>query len=110
VFAFKLVVDELCANIIQYGFEGRTPGVLSLAFEVQDNLARLIIQDDGIFFSPDQVHSPNIEADWNERESGGLGIHFVKELMDNVTYNKTSENLNQFILEKKLNGSNTRKE
>ncbi|MEP6894299.1 MAG: PAS domain S-box protein [Chloroflexota bacterium] len=110
VFAFKLVVDELCANIIQYGYEGRAPGVLSLAFEVQDNRAKLTIQDDGTHFSPDQAQSPAIEADWSEREIGGLGIYFVKELMDNVTYNRTGENLNQFILEKILNESNSKKE
>ena len=34
VFAFKLSVDELCTNIIQYGYEGREPGMLSLSFDV----------------------------------------------------------------------------
>jgi serine/threonine-protein kinase RsbW len=82
-------VDELCANIIQYGFEGREPGLLSLAFDVEGDDARLIIRDDGIHFSPDQAQSPDIEAVWDERQIGGLGIYFVKELMDNVSYNRT---------------------
>lgn len=102
VFAFKLSVDELCTNIIQYGYEGREPGMLSLSFDVDDAKARLIIRDDGKFFSPDQAKSPDIEASLDEREIGGLGIFFVKELMDNVTYNRVDESMNQFILEKKL--------
>ena len=110
VFAFKLAVDELCTNIIQYGFEGREPGLLSLSFDMADDCARLIIRDDGKYFSPDQAPSPDIEAGWDEREIGGLGIYFVKELMDNVTYNRPSENMNELVLEKKLTASNFYKE
>lgn len=102
VFAFKLAVDELCTNIIQYGFEGKEPGLLSLSFEVEADRARLIVRDDGRHFSPDQAQSPDIEADWNEREVGGLGIFFVKELMDSVTYDRTDGNVNRFVLEKRL--------
>jgi sigma-B regulation protein RsbU (phosphoserine phosphatase) len=102
VFAFKLAADELCSNIIQYGFEGRQPGTISLWFMKTGDVAMLCIQDDGKFFSPDQVQSPHIEAGWEEREIGGLGIYFVKELMDNVSYNRTEHGVNQFILEKKI--------
>lgn len=102
VFAFKLAVDEICVNIIQYGYEGREPGLLSLTFNVEDNKARLIIRDDGKYFPPDQAKSPDLDADWKVRELGGLGIYFVQELMDKVTYNKMDENTNQFIMEKEL--------
>ena len=102
VFAFKLSVDELCTNIIQYGYEGREPGMLSLSFDVGEDKARLIIRDDGKSFSPEQAQSPDIEAGWDERDVGGLGIYFVKELMDNVTYNRIDKNVNQTILEKEL--------
>jgi PAS domain S-box-containing protein len=107
-FAFKLVVDELCANIIQYGYEGREPGLLSLSFNVEGVEAKLTIKDDGRHFSPDQAQSPDIEADWEARQIGGLGIFFVKELMDHVTYNKTDDGLNQFILEKEIDTTKTR--
>jgi len=102
VFAFKLVVDELCANIIQYGFDEGESGLLSLSFDVKAGVASLIIRDNGKHFSPEQAKSPDLEAGWNEREIGGLGIYFVKELMDNVSYNRTNDNVNEFILEKKI--------
>ena len=107
-FAFKLVVDELCANIIQYGYEGREPGLLSLSFGVDGNMARLIIRDDGTRFSPEQAQSPNVEAGWEERQIGGLGLYFVKELMDNVAYNGMEDGVNQFILEKKVDSIKTK--
>ena len=108
VFAFKLAVDEICTNIIQYGFKGREPGLLSLSFDMKDNTATLIVRDNGKHFSPEQAQSPDLEAGWEERQIGGLGIFFVKELMDNVTYNQTDEGVNQFILEKKIRNNQTK--
>jgi sigma-B regulation protein RsbU (phosphoserine phosphatase) len=102
VFAFKLATEEICANIIQYGYEGVEPGFLSLFFDVDEQVARLIIRDDGKHFPPDQAKSPDFEANWAEKEIGGLGIYLVKQLMDHVTYEKTAENINQLILEKEL--------
>ena len=37
------------------------------------------------------------------RQIGGLGVFFVKELMDNITYKKDENNSNLLVLEKKLN-------
>ncbi len=110
MFAFKLAADEICTNIIQYGYEGAEPGVLSLSFEVEAHKARLVIQDDGKYFPPEQAKVPDLEADWGAREIGGLGIYFVKELMDNVTYNRVDESVNQFVLEKSLSVPNSTKE
>ncbi len=101
-FAFKLAAEELCANIIQYGYEGAEPGLISMFFGLEGQVARLTIRDDGMYFSPEQAKSPDLEADWEEKEIGGLGLYLVKELMDNVTYERTEENLNQFVLEKEL--------
>ena len=102
IFAFKLAVDEVCANIIQYGYEHHEPGLLSLVFTIDGGKAQLIIRDDGKYFEPSQAKHPDVEANWEDREIGGLGLFFVQELMDNVTYNRTEQGFNQLILEKKL--------
>ena len=101
-FAFKLAAEEMCTNIIQYGYKDREPGLLSLFFEIEGEKARLTIRDDGKYFSPDQVAVPDIEAELGTRAIGGLGIYLVKELMDSVTYSKTEENVNQLVLEKRV--------
>jgi anti-sigma regulatory factor (Ser/Thr protein kinase) len=69
-----------------------------------------MIRDDGKYFSPDQAAIPDIEADWDERDIGGLGMFFVKELMDHVTYQKTEQNVNLLVLEKDLGPSISQKE
>ncbi len=101
IFAFKLAVDEICTNIIQYGYQENKPGLFSLFFSVDGNTARLTIRDDGKYFSIEQAQVPDVEADWDERELGGLGIYFVNELMDNVTYNR-NDGINELVIEKKL--------
>ena len=101
-FAFKLAADELCTNIIQYGFEGRNPGFLSLFFEKDQEVARLIVRDDGNHFHPGQAPLPDLTAGWQESKIGGMGIHLVKELMDNITYSRMDNRGNQLILEKKV--------
>jgi PAS domain S-box-containing protein len=102
ILALKLAAEEVCTNIIQHGYEEQEPGDIAVMVEIEDNLARLIISDDGKSFSPEQAKSPDIEADWNERDIGGLGIYFVKELMDSVFYAKTDDGSNELILEKEL--------
>jgi serine/threonine-protein kinase RsbW len=71
-------------------------------FDVEEQVARLTIRDDGKYFSPEQAKTPDIDAEFEERKIGGLGLFLVKELMDDVTYERTEENLNQFVLEKNL--------
>ena len=105
VFAFKLAVDELCVNIIQYGYEGQDPGWISLFFTVENNTARLSIRDDGKYFSMEEAGHPDVDAGWEEREIGGLGIYFVKELIDRITYNRIEESYNLLVLEKELSKS-----
>ena len=100
IFAFKLAVDEICANIIQYGREDGNQNYISLFFNVQSETARLTIRDAGKQFSIEEARVPDLEADWDEREIGGLGIYFVNELMDRVTYNREN-GINVLILEKK---------
>ncbi len=101
-FAFKLATEEICTNIIQYGYEGRDSGLISLAFECDDSLAKLTIRDDGKYFSPEEAKMLDVNENWNKREIGGLGIYFVKELMDQVSYGKDENDTNVLVLEKKL--------
>jgi PAS domain S-box-containing protein len=101
VFAFKLSAEEILTNIIQYGYKDRDPGLIALSIECDDDVTTMKIWDDGLHFPLGQVDSPNIEAGWEERKIGGLGVFLVKELMDHITYKKEENNTNLLVLEKK---------
>ncbi|TVQ24912.1 MAG: GAF domain-containing protein [Spirochaetaceae bacterium] len=103
VFAFKSSADEVCANIVQHGYRGREAGLISLCFSVEPGvIARLVIGDDGEHFPPDQAPAPDLDADWTDREEGGLGLHLVRVQMDRVSYSRPDGTRNELVLEKNL--------
>lgn len=103
VFAFKLAAEEIITNIIQYGYQDRKAGSITIVFECDAEKATMEIVDDGQYFPPDQAASPDVSSGLEERTQGGLGIYLVKELMDEVSYRREVNNTNHLILEKKLN-------
>ncbi|HEU5408644.1 MAG TPA: anti-sigma factor antagonist, partial [Nitrospira sp.] len=48
----------------------------------------LTIKDDGIPFNPLTVATPDLSRLLHEREIGGLGIHLVRSMFDEVTYHR----------------------
>ncbi len=48
----------------------------------------MTIADDGVPFNPLGAEAPDIDASLEEREIGGLGIHLVRSLMDDVSYQR----------------------
>ncbi|HPE33788.1 MAG TPA: ATP-binding protein [Bacteroidales bacterium] len=83
-----LSTEEIVSNIINYGFndvsEDREINILMMKNETKISI---IIKDDGMAFNPLGKENPDsIEKPVEEREAGGLGIYFVKELMDHVDY------------------------
>jgi len=102
VFSFKLAAEEILTNLIQYGYPKGEPGLIAIAFESDAEKAVLSIWDDGVHFSPDEAESPDLEAGWEDRKVGGLGVFFVQELMDEVIYRREENGINLLILEKSL--------
>ena len=102
-FDFKLAAEEICTNIINYGYEGQNIGIIEIEFNLEKDKAVLTISDYGKYFSPEEIEMPDLNADLDNRKIGGLGLVLVKGLMDHIDYTVGTDNRNQFILEKKFN-------
>jgi serine/threonine-protein kinase RsbW len=87
VFAIQLAVDEACSNTILYGYGGE-PGTITIACTVDDDAVRVTVTDDGVPFDPLTVPPPRLDIPAEERPIGGLGIHFIRTVMDSVTYTR----------------------
>ena len=48
----------------------------------------MTITDDGMPFNPLSAEAPDTDLSLEDREIGGLGIHLVRNLIDDVTYNR----------------------
>ena len=102
-FAFKLATEEICTNIMNYGYEAQDKGTIEIEFNLEKDKAVLKIFDYGKHFPPETAEIPDINANLEDTKIGGLGLVLVKGLMDKVDYIKQSDGRNQLILEKNLN-------
>jgi len=98
----NLILEELFTNIIFYAFDDESEHTITLEFEYYQNVLTMILEDDGKPFSLLEQEIPEIEdVPHEQRKIGGLGIHFVKELTDEIGYrrdgNKNIVTLKKYI-------------
>ncbi|HEX4852869.1 MULTISPECIES: SpoIIE family protein phosphatase [Arenimonas] len=81
-----LVVEEVACNVIDHGAEdGREP-TLELVATVEGNQLSMEFRDDGRPFDPLSQPTPDLYADIADRPIGGLGVHLIRELAEDVAY------------------------
>jgi serine/threonine-protein kinase RsbW len=104
--AVQLAVDEACANIIMYAYSGGK-GIIRLGLELAGDDLIVDIGDTGKPFDPTSVPPPDLEADLNERRIGGLGMYFMRKVMDEVSYSFSPEEGNKLTMRKHLRTNNS---
>jgi serine/threonine-protein kinase RsbW len=92
-----LAVQELCMNIVDHAYEGRSDGRISLDFTVADDSFTAEFSDDGVPFDPSMVTAPDLEAG----QVRGYGLFMMMELLDDVTYT-SSDGRNHWRLTKRV--------
>ena len=101
IFEINLALDELFTNIISYGFKDDEEHVVRVTLTPDQNELCLCIEDDGMPFNPIDFDTPDVSCSVEECKIGGLGIHIMKKLMDDVCYERCG-NKNVLNLKKKL--------
>ena len=89
-----MAVDEACANIIRHGYEGRADEPIEMECQLAEDRFVVTLRDEGRPFTPAQVQ----ERDLDEVRPGGLGLHLIKEMMDEVTYVPGAERGTELIM------------
>ena len=82
----ELVVEEVLVNIINYAYSGGD-GDMTVTCET-DAAGQVVMTfiDHGAPFDPLTLPPPDVDADIDHRTVGGLGVFFVRELSEDVTY------------------------
>ena len=86
IYAIQTAVDEACSNIIDHAYRGENKGLINIQVQPIEKGLQIIIQDDGIPFDPDDVPEPDITSPLEIRKERGLGIFFMRKLMDRVIF------------------------
>jgi anti-sigma regulatory factor (Ser/Thr protein kinase) len=84
----QLVTEEVVCNAIDHG---ATPGAqheVIVDITVDDDRIVLHFRDDGQPFDPLSQPEPDLDADIDSRPLGGLGVHLIRTLADEITYGR----------------------
>jgi serine/threonine-protein kinase RsbW len=86
VYAVQMAVDEACSNIIEHAYGGEGQGDIECTCLVSDDGLSVILRDRGRSFDPAGVPPPDLHVSLEERDAGGLGLYFIRRLMDEVHF------------------------
>jgi serine/threonine-protein kinase RsbW len=90
VAALQVALEEVLNNILCYGYADLEAHKIEVRFTADASAATLEVSDDGTEFDPTQ-HRPASSGDTEDTEFGGLGLLFVRRLMDEVTFERVGD-------------------
>lgn len=86
IHAIDHTLVEWVTNIISYSFNDCLPHSILIRFECAPNEVRIEVEDDGQEFNPLSRPPVDVKCPLENRSIGGLGIHMMRHLMDQVLY------------------------
>jgi anti-sigma regulatory factor (Ser/Thr protein kinase) len=86
----QLAVDEAFTNIVEHAYGGESDKEILCTCQVVTKGLSILLRDCGQSFDPTSVPDPDLEADLEERQIGGLGLFFIRQMMDEVEFTFTS--------------------
>ena len=100
-----VALDEVLTNIAQYAYPDPGDHAIHVVFGVYHDRVEVVIEDGGRPFDPLGAPPPDRAAPLSDRRVGGLGIHFVRNLMSEVQYARVGETnrltLKRFLSDRK---------
>ncbi len=96
-----LIAEEVVCNTIDHGCaDGRTHEILVSVTQLPEQVA-IEFRDDGLEYNPLNRPPPDLDAEIGDRAVGGLGVHLVRALADEISYVRdASHNVLRVVLHK----------
>jgi len=88
VFNLNLALEELITNTISYGYQSQEECEIEITFSYKNKILSIHICDNAKAFNPlENDTAPDLDASLEDKNLGGLGIFFVKKVMNRMDYN-----------------------
>lgn len=97
----QVALEEMVTNVIYYAYPEGTRAEISLTAESDGKELAFVLSDTGKPFDPTAKEDADIEVNPMDREQGGMGILIVKNIMNEVSYQRIGDT-NQLTMKKKL--------
>ena len=99
-----LAIEELVTNCIKYGYDDKREHEIEISLSIAKGKLRLTVTDDGHEFNPLAIAEPDTSSPVEDRPIGGLGIHLLRKLADEMLYERR-DGLNRVTIVKQLASS-----
>ena len=101
VFNLNLVLEEAVVNVINYAYPQDKKESIYLSATLHKDSVVFVLTDNGKEFDPTAAPDADITLSAQERPIGGLGIFLIRQIMNEVKYERI-EGKNVLTLGKKL--------
>ncbi|MCY3877730.1 MAG: ATP-binding protein [Rhodobacteraceae bacterium] len=99
-FTIRLMLEELVLNAVSYGSEDKSV-TIHLELKSEADMVRIEMSDDGHAFNPfEDAPSPDLDSGVEQRRVGGLGVHLVKTMADEISYRRLDD-MNRIMITKR---------
>ncbi len=88
IYKINLAIDELITNTISYGFTDDKQHHIKIIVTLVEKKLLATIEDDGKYFNPMEVPTPELDQSIEERKIGGLGIYLTRQFTDELSYKR----------------------
>jgi serine/threonine-protein kinase RsbW len=101
VWEIRLVLEEIVTNIISYGYEDQKEHNIAVSIMNSEQYITLVVRDDARPFNLLEHPAPDLKIPLEGREVGGLGIHLVRKIMDEIDYKREADGNRLFMRRRK---------
>jgi anti-sigma regulatory factor (Ser/Thr protein kinase) len=96
-----IAIEELVINCVDYGYDDDKTHTIRLVLAIDGENLIITVIDDGHPFDPLSALPPDLSLPVQARPVGGLGIHLLRQLSDQITYQRR-DRFNELTITKRL--------
>lgn len=101
VFNLNLALEEAMTNVIMYAYPQDEVHTITLTAKREGDKLAFLLEDTGIAFDPTEVPDADTTLSAEERSIGGLGIFLIRQIMNEVSYQRI-DGKNMLTMVKKI--------
>lgn len=87
----RLAVDEAFTNIIKHAYEYDSNKEVLVHLHFNSDKLVVKLTDYGSSFDITKYKRPNLKEQIKKKKRGGMGVHLIRTLMDDVSYSRVNK-------------------
>jgi serine/threonine-protein kinase RsbW len=98
----EVAVDEACTNVVRHGYDSDASQSYTVSCGIETGVFTVEVLERGKPFDFGSLPEPDLNATVEDRPIGGLGMVFIRKLVDDVRFSVEPDGLKRLRLLKRL--------